>query len=50
MSPSRSTVIAEVSSENKRTHALFAVSDLSASTRSSGSLKRCGRYRRADSR
>ena len=41
--PSRSTVIAEVSSENRRTHALLAVSDLSARIRSSGSLSRCGR-------
>jgi hypothetical protein len=37
------TVIAEVSSENSRTHALLAVSDLSERMRSSGSLRRCGR-------
>ncbi len=37
------TVIAEVSSENRRTQALFAVSDLSERMRSSGSLSRCGR-------
>ena len=37
------TVIADVSSENSRTHALLAVSDLSARMRSSGSVSRCGR-------
>ncbi len=37
------TVIADVSSENSRTHALFAVSALSERMRSSGSLSRCGR-------
>ena len=38
-----STVIADVSSENSRTHAPLAVSDLSERIRSSGSLSRCGR-------
>jgi hypothetical protein len=32
------------------THALFAVSPLSERMSSSGSVSRCGRYRRADAR
>ena len=43
VSPPASRVIAAVSSENRRTHALVDVSALSERTRSSGSLSRCGR-------
>jgi len=43
VSPSSSTVIAEICSSNKRCHALDPVTDFSVSTTSSGSLNRCGR-------
>ena len=49
-SPSRSTSIADTSSSNSRSHALRPVTDFSVSTTSSGSVSRCGRYRRAERR
>ena len=50
VSPSSSIVMAELSSSNRRVHALDPVTSFSARIFSSGSVSRCGRYRRAERR